>query len=224
MTAISRYRQPTDLPEEIPVFPLRGAILLPRVTLPLNVFEPRYLMMIDECLRGDRLVGIVQPKADTESPPGKAVELKSVGCVGRLTSYQETDDNRYAIVLTGISRFRLIEEQETADPFRTWRVSYETFRADFTKGDGEGQVDRETLLKVLKTYLDVNALRADWQAIHRAGNELLVNTLSVISPYGPEEKQALLEAPDLKSRADVLIALAEMELASRAGGSGSALQ
>ena len=116
MTAISRYRQPSDLPGRIPVFPLRGAILLPRVTLPLNVFEPRYLMMIDACLRGDRLVGIVQPKADVESPEGKAVELKPIGCVGRLTSYQETDDNRYGIVLTGISRFRLVEEQETLSP------------------------------------------------------------------------------------------------------------
>ena len=224
MSPVSRYRQPSDVPLLIPVFPLRGAILLPRATMPLNVFEPRYLVMIDDCLRGDRLVGIIQPKGDVESPPGKSVDLKSVGCVGRITSYQETDDNRLMIALTGISRFRVTGEPASDAPYRSCRVSTESFRPDFVKGDGEENVDRGTLLRVLKTYLDVNALKADWQSIHRAGNELLVNTLSVISPYGPEEKQALLEAPDLKSRTEVLIALAEMELASREGGAGSALQ
>lgn len=224
MSVISRYRQPLDLPRVIPVFPLRGAILLPRATLPLNVFEPRYLVMVDDALRGDRLIGIVQPKADVESPPGKSVELKPIGCVGRITGYQETDDNRLLITLTGISRFRILDEPATSDPYRSCEVSYEEFRADFTKGEGEEQVDRATLLRVLKTYLDVNAMKADWESIHRAGNEFLVNTLSVISPYGAEEKQALLEAFDLKARAEVLIALAEMELASREGGSGSALQ
>ena len=224
MSPVSRYRQPSDLPDTISVFPLRGAILLPRATMPLNVFEPRYLVMIDDCLRGDRLIGIVQPKADVESPVGKSVELKPVGCVGRITSYQETDDNRLMIVVTGVSRFRLVDEVVTEAPYRTCRVSTDTFRPDFVRGEGEEFVDRRTLLRVLKTYLDVNALKADWQSIHRSGNELLVNTLSVISPYGAEEKQALLEAPDLKSRAEVLIALAEMELAARDGGSGSALQ
>ena len=224
MSPVSRYRQPSDLPALIPVFPLKGAILLPRATMPLNVFEPRYLVMIDDCLRGDRLVGVIQPKGDVESPPGKTVELKNVGCVGRITSYQETDDNRLMIALTGIARFRVVDEPVSDKPYRTCRVSAEQFRPDFVKGDGEENVDRGTLLRVLKTYLDVNALKADWQSIHRAGNELLVNTLSVISPYGPEEKQALLEAPDLKSRTEVLIALAEMELASREGGAGSALQ
>lgn len=223
MSPVSRYRQPTDLPAKIPVFPLRGAILLPRATMPLNVFEPRYLVMIEHCLRGDRLIGVVQPKVDVESP-AKSVELKQIGCVGRLTSYQETDDNRLMITLTGVSRFRVAGEQTTDEPFRTCRVSYEDYRRDFLRGDGEVDVDRDTLLRVLKSYLDVNALKADWQSIHRSGNELLVNTLSVISPYGAEEKQALLEAPDLRSRAEVLIALAEMEMATREGGAGSALQ
>ena len=224
MSAISRYRQPTDLPSLIPVFPLRGAILLPRSNLPLNVFEPRYLVMIEHALRGDRVIGIIQPKSDAESPPGKSVELKPIGCIGRITSYQETDDNRLQITITGISRFRVVDEPASDEPYRTCQVSYDAFRSDFVKGDGEEDVDRGTLLRVLKTYLDVNSMKADWESIHRAGNEFLVNTLSVISPYGAEEKQALLEAPNLKARAEVLIALAEMELATREGGSGTALQ
>ena len=224
MSAISRYRQPSDLPPSIPIFPLRGAILLPRATMPLNVFEPRYLVMIEDVMRGERLVGIIQPKSDVESPPGKSVDLKPIGCVGRVTSYQENDDNRLMIALTGVSRFRIVEEQAIVDPYRVCDVRYDDYRLDFVRGDGEESVDRGNLLRVLKTYLDANALKADWPSIHRAGNELLVNTLSVISPYGAEEKQALLEAPNLKARAEVLVALAEMELASRDGGAGSALQ
>lgn len=224
MSVISRYRQPSDLPNVIPVFPLRGAILLPRANLPLNVFEPRYLVMIDDALRGDRVIGIIQPKSDVESPPGKSVALKPIGCVGRITSFQETDDNRLLITITGIARFRTIDEPASHEPYRSCHVGYDAYRSDFVRGDGEEDVDRGTLLRVLKTYLDVNSMKADWESIHRAGNEFLVNTLSVISPYGAEEKQALLEAPNLKARAEVLIALAEMELASREGGSGTALQ
>jgi uncharacterized protein len=230
MSAVSRYRQPTDLPSLIPVFPLRGAILLPRSNLPLNVFEPRYLVMIEHALRGDRVIGIIQPKSEiqpkgeVEYPTEKSVDLKPIGCIGRITSYQETDDNRLHITITGISRFRVVDEPASQEPFRTCQVNYSAFRSDFVKGDGEEEVDRGTLLRVLKTYLDVNSMKADWESIHRAGNEFLVNTLSVISPYGAEEKQALLEAPNLKARAEVLIALAEMELATREGGSGTALQ
>lgn len=230
MSAVSRYRQPTDLPRLIPVFPLRGAILLPRSNLPLNVFEPRYLVMIEHALRGDRVIGIIQPKSEiqpkgeVEYPTEKPVDLKPIGCIGRITSYQETDDNRLHITITGISRFRVVDEPASQEPYRTCQVSYDAFRSDFVKGDGEEDVDRGTLLRVLKTYLDVNSMKADWESIHRAGNEFLVNTLSVISPYGAEEKQALLEAPNLKARAEVLIALAEMELATREGGSGTALQ
>jgi uncharacterized protein len=224
MSAISRYRQPSDLPSLVPMFPLRGAILLPRANLPLNVFEPRYLVMIEDAIRGDRMVGIIQPKSDIESPPDKSVVLKPVGCLGRITSYQETDDNRLLITITGIARFRVLDEAASDAPYRSCHVGYDGFRPDFVKGSGEEDVDRGTLLRVLKTYLDVNAMKADWESIHRAGNEFLVNTLSVISPYGAEEKQALLEAPDLRARAEVLIALAEMEMATRDGGSGSALQ
>ncbi|MBK9080135.1 MAG: LON peptidase substrate-binding domain-containing protein [Hyphomicrobium sp.] len=227
MTLTDRYRRPADLPPRIPVFPLRGAILLPRATLPLNVFEPRYLAMVDDVMSGGRVIGILQPEGsdddDNESPPGKGGGLRRIGCAGRVTSYQELDDGRLVITLTGIMRFECIDEAETVTPYRIMSVSYDRFARDLTEGLGEEQVDRQNLLRVLKAYLDANRLKTDWNAIQRASNEFLINALSVMSPYGPEEKQALLEAADLKTRADVLIALAEIELASN-GGTGSTLQ
>ena len=227
MTLTDRYRRPADLPPRIPVFPLRGAILLPRATLPLNVFEPRYLAMVDDVMSSGRVIGILQPTGsdedDNESPPGKELGLRRVGCAGRVTSYQELDDGRIVITLTGITRFACIDEAETDTPYRIMSVSYDQFVTDLTEGLGEERVDRQNLLRVLKAYLDANGLKTDWSAIQRASNEFLINALSVMSPYGPEEKQALLEAADLKTRADVLIALAEIELASN-GGAGSTLQ
>jgi len=220
-----RYRRPVDLPRQIPLFPLRGAILLPRATLPLNIFEPRYLAMIDDVMRGDRLIGVIQPdqssEAEVESPAGKAVPLKSVGGAGRVTTYQELDDGRILVTLTGISRFEVLEESESALPYRSAIVDWERFAVDLSSGIGEDDVDREQLLRVLRAYLDANRLKADWRAILASSSEFLVNALSVMSPYGPEEKQALLEAPDLKRRSEVLVALAEMELASHSGSGGS---
>ena len=225
MATFERYRRPADLPPRIPVFPLRGAILLPRATLPLNVFEPRYLAMIDDALAGSRLVGIVQPSGgeQVESPAGKDVDLRRIGCAGRITSFQEQDDGRQLITLTGVTRFEILDEALTDKPYRVASVSYDRFAADLTEGYGEQEVDRANLLRVLKSYLDANRMRADWTAIQRSPSELLVNALSVMSPYGAEEKQALLEAADLKTRADVLVALAEMDLAS-SGGAGGTMQ
>lgn len=228
MTLTERYRRPADLPPRIPVFPLRGAILLPRATLPLNVFEPRYLQMIDDAMSGSRVIGILQPLGsddddEIESPLGKSAGLRRVGCAGRITSYQELDDGRLVITLTGVMRFECVGEAETDTPYRIMSVSYDRFAKDLTEGLGEEFVDRQNLLRVLKSYLEANRLKTDWNAIQRASNEFLINALSVMSPYGPEEKQALLEATDLKMRAEVLIALAEMELASN-GGTGSTLQ
>lgn len=225
MATFERYRRPADLPPRIPVFPLRGAILLPRATLPLNVFEPRYLAMIDDALAGSRLVGIVQPSGgeQVESPAGKDVDLRRIGCAGRITSFQEQDDGRQLITLTGVTRFEILDEALTDKPYRVASVSYDRFAADLTEGYGEQEVDRTNLLRVLKSYLDANRMRADWSAIQRSPSELLVNALSVMSPYGAEEKQALLEAADLKTRADVLVALAEMDLAS-SGGAGGTMQ
>ena len=223
------YSRPSELPTTIPVFPLQRAILLPRVAMPLNIFEQRYLEMIDAALAGHRLIGMVQPKRptddeDPESPTDNFTELRSFGCVGRLTSFSETDDGRYLITLNGIARFEIRGELKADLPYRQCHISYDRFINDFHRGHGEEDVDRVHLLKVLRSYLEANDLKADWQAINRSSNEFLVNTLSMISPYGAEEKQALLEAPDLRSRAEVLVALAEIELAKRDDGTGSTLQ
>ena len=209
------------------MFPLRGAILLPRATLPLNVFEPRYLEMVDDVMSGKRVIGIIQPDEPVEpsdklieSPKGNDSRLKKVGCAGRVTGYQELEDGRVLVTLTGIARFRLIAEHGTQKPYRTADVDWEQFTGDFSAGLGEERVDREALLRVLKRYLDANKLEAEWPIIENSGSEFLVNALAVMSPYGAEEKQALLEAPNLKARADVLVALAEMELASGRRGGG----
>ena len=225
VTIAERYKSPADLPQPTPVFPLRRTILLPRAVLPLNVFEPRYLAMLDDVMSTSRVLAIVQPAdGEGESPPGKSVELRRVGCVGRVTTYQELDDGRLAISLTGIARCTLASEATTAKPYRLCHMRFERFLGDFLPG-GEEEVDRQGLITALKAYLDAHQMRADWSAISKASNEWLVNSLAIVAPYGTEEKQALLEAPDLKTRAEVLVALAEMELASGAGGSsGSTLQ
>ena len=222
ISGLTRYLKASDLPGRIPLFPLRGGILLPRCTLPLNVFEPRYLTLIDDVLRGDRLIGIVQPRLiqeGVESPEGKAVPLRSTGGVGRLTAFQEADDGRYILTLTGISRFTLLNEIVQPKPYRVCDASFDAFSGDLVKGFGEEAVDRKHLLTVLKTYLEAQDMKADWDSIGRSSTEFLVNALSMMSPYGPEEKQALLEAPDLKSRSEVLVALAEMQLATPGDGS-----
>lgn len=225
MAIIDKYRRPADLPPRIPVFPLRGAILLPRSTLPLSVFEPRYLAMLDDVMSGARILGIIQPlvtqEGAPESPVGKQIGLKRIGCAGRVTSYQELDDGRLLITLTGVSRFEIVDEAVTSKPYRIMSVAYDRYAPDFSEGLGEEHVDRDNLLRVLKNYLEANRLSADWNSISRASNEILINALAVMCPYGPEEKQALLEAADLKMRSEVLVALAEMELASSAGSGGT---
>lgn len=226
MAPTDRYRRPADLPQRIPVFPLRGVILLPRAVLPLSIYESRYLAMLEDVVAGERIVGIVQPErseSEEESPPGKDVSLRPIGCAGRLTAFQELDDDRVLVTVTGVSRFGLVSERATEKPYRIFEVDYDRFSEDFQEGSGEDRVDRSNLLRVLKNYLEAHKLRADWRAILSAPSEYLVNSLSVVCPYGPEEKQALLEAKDLKTRAEVLVALAEMELASSESGSGGAV-
>jgi len=212
----AEYRGPGDLPEVIPVFPLPGALLLPRGQLPLNIFEPRYLEMVDDSLRdGHRLIGMIQPD---QAHPGSAAKpnLYKVGCVGRMTQIAETGDGRYVLQLTGVARFHVEEEMAVSTAYRQCRVSYRHYRDDFIARKGEEAVDREGLLKALAAFLKANNLKADWEGIEQAPNEALVNALAMMSPYGPAEKQALLEAPDLKTRAEVLVALTEMELAKGA--------
>ena len=221
------YRSINELPGEIPVFPLAGAILLPRATMPLNIFEPRYLAMVDAALSGDRVIGIIQPAGEggvTGSPESAQAELTRVGCAGRITAYQEMEDGRLLIVLTGLARFALSVERTGEMPYRVFRADYFEFAGDLAAGAGEDDVDREGLLTVLKKFLDGRQATADWKQISATGTEQLVNWLSIVSPFGPKEKQALLEAHNLKARAETLVALAEMEMASSGGGGGSRVQ
>lgn len=223
----SRYSNPSDLPATLPLFPLRGAILLPRASLTLNVFEPRYLALVDYALANDRIIGVIQPAADTgsaESPPGKAFPIRKVGCAGRITAFNETEDGPLVVTLGGIARFRLGNEVSSDAPFRLFDAAFDPYADDFIDDLGEDDVDRVRLLATLRRYLEANGLNADWERINAAANEQLINTLSILSPYGAEEKQALLEAGSLRERADALVALAEMELASRDDSSGTSLQ
>ena len=219
------YRGPVDLPQVIPVFPLPGALLLPRGQMPLNIFEPRYLAMVDDSLRdGHRLIGMIQPDPSHPDPrqpdPEDKPTLFKVGCVGRITQIAESGDGRYLLQLTGVARFRVEEELEVATAYRQCRVSYVPFADDFIARKGEDEVDRKAVLEALTAFLKANNLKTDWQGVENAPNEALVNALAMMSPYGAAEKQALLEAPDLKSRAEILVAVTEMELAKKTAGGG----
>jgi uncharacterized protein len=211
----AEYRGPGELPEVIAVFPLPGALLLPRGQMPLNIFEPRYLAMVDDALRdGHRLIGMIQPDVTHSSNETKPA-LFRVGCVGRITQLAESGDGRYILELTGIARFRVVEEIDVQTPYRQCKVDYFPYLVDFTARTGEEDVDREGLLAVLEDFLKANNLKVDWEGIESAPNEALVNALAMMSPYGPPEKQAMLEAPDLKTRAEILIAVTEMDLAKK---------
>jgi len=214
------YRGSADLPEVIPVFPLPGALLLPRGQLPLNIFEPRYLAMVDDSMRdGHRLIGMIQPDPAHPGPADKPT-LYRVGCVGRITQLAESGDGRYLMQLTGVARFQVEAELKVATAYRQCRVTYQPFADDFIARKGEEQVDRKALLETLSSFLKANNLKTNWQDIESAPNEAVVNALAMMSPYGVAEKQALLEAPDLKTRAEVLIAVTEMELAKKTAGGG----
>jgi len=206
------YRGPGDLPDVVPIFPLPGALLLPRGQMPLNVFEPRYLALVDDALAGRRLVGMIQP--DSRHPGSEQrPHLYSVGCVGRITQFAETGDGRYLVELTGVGRFRILEELAVRTLYRQCRVTFAPFADDFIARKGEEAVDRKALLDALSAFLKANSFKADWEGIENAPNEALVNALAMMSPYGPAEKQAMLEAPDLKTRAEILVAVTEIELA-----------
>jgi Lon protease-like protein len=209
------YVNANDIPETVALFPLSGALLLPGGQMPLNIFEPRYLAMIDHALATDRLIGMIQPALD-----GSENNLCSVGCLGRISSFAETGDGRYHLTLAGVCRFRVVEEATVKTP---WRQAHITpFLGDLETPDGK-DVDRSALLKAFKSFLEANSMDADWESVNRADNVMLVNSLSMMSPYGPAEKQALLEAPDLKARAETLVAITEIMLA-RNGETGTTLQ
>jgi uncharacterized protein len=201
------YHSLGELPERLNVFPLTGALLLPRGTLPLTVFEPRYLALTDAALKGDRLIGMIQPLKNEDEvlrPP-----LSAVGCAGRLTGFRESEDGRYLITLTGVCRFRVVEEPMTEAPFRTVRADFSPFVGDLTSPD-ETDFPRERLLAALQDYLAQRDLKADWKSVLGAPPETLVNALAMLCPFSSAEKQALLEAPQWINRVDTLIALLEM--------------
>src|ERR687887_837509 len=182
------------------------------------------MAMIDAAFRaGHRLIGMIQPDPAHPGPESKP-NLFKVGCVGRITQIAETGDGRYLLQLTGIARFRVDEELDVETPYRQCHVTYAPFIDDFTPRKGEDEVDRESLLHALSDFLKANVLKADWEGIENAPNEALVNALAMMSPYGTAEKQALLEAPDLKTRAEMLIAMTEIELAKKNTGGETPLQ
>lgn len=208
------YNTLEDLPDAINIFPLSGVLLLPRGQLPLNVFEPRYLALVDAALSSNRLIGMIQPTQDEEKVLKPT--LSRVGCAGRLTGFRENEDGHYLITLSGICRFKVAEEIITDTPYRQVRCDFSPFIEDLTPPD-ETDFPREHLIVALKDYLQGRDLKADWKSVMGAPPETLVNALAMLCPFEPAEKQALLEAPGWDERVDILIALLEM---SNAGPQG----
>ncbi|MFT7057883.1 MAG: Lon protease-like protein [Pseudorhodobacter sp.] len=209
-----------DLPDTISIFPLPGALLLPRARLPLNIFEPRYLQMLDDCMKTpDRLIGLVQPR---EVPAGqeavRGTRLHSIGCAGRMTAFSETEDGRYMVSLTGVSRFRILDEVQGFAPYRRARVEWTPFVRDRGKVESDAGLDRVAFMDLLSRFFDAMELSTDWSSLKEAEPELLINSLSMLCPFTPEDKQALLEAPSLKTRRETIVTL--IEFALRGGGSG----
>ena len=202
-----RYHSTDDLPRTLGIFPLTGVLLLPRGHLPLNVFEPRYLALVESAISGSRLIGMIQPTEHEDKalkPP-----LTAIGCAGRITAYRETEDGRYLITLTGICRFRVAEELDTSASFRAVKPDFSPFAGDLAERDDE-DFPRERLLAALNEYLVARELKADWKSVMNAPAETLVNALAMLCPFEPNEKQALLEAPGWQERVSTLLALLEM--------------
>lgn len=206
-----------DLPGTIPLFPLPGALLLPRARLPLHIFEPRYLQMFEDALKTPhRLIGMIQPAGSGEG------KLHSIGCAGRITAFSETEDGRYMITLTGISRYRILCEVTGFSPYRKADVKWEGFARDLGGAESDKGFDRDSFMPFLSRYLEAMELSTDWEGLSQADDELLVNSLCMLCPFEPEERQALLEAPTLTNRRETLIAL--MEFALRGGTSEETMQ
>jgi hypothetical protein len=214
---MSQYRKTADLPDTLPVFPLPGALLFPRWELPLNIFEPRYLNMLDDAIRGHRLIGMVQSMGGTRERP----DIAGVGCAGRITSYAETDDGRYLVTLTGICRFAVKQELALTTPYRQVTAGWEAFAADLYPASEDGVPDRSELIRSLRTYVAAHGLQADWSAVEDAPMETLVHALAAGCPFPAPEKQALLEAGSLADRARTLMALMAM---SASGGDDGSVQ
>ncbi|MEX0338496.1 MAG: LON peptidase substrate-binding domain-containing protein [Arenibacterium sp.] len=201
--------KPADLPDTIPVFPLPGALLLPRSRLPLHIFEPRYLQMLEDALKtSHRLIGMVQPNPR----PADEDALHAIGCAGRVTQFSETEDGRYMITLGGVSRFRVQGEIEGFTPYRRCEVSWTGFEADLGRPESDPNFERETFLEILQRLFDQRNMSTDWETLKDTDDELLINSLSMLLDFDPEEKQALLEAPSLSTRRETLVTLIEFSM------------
>lgn len=222
MMDLSRYRTTEDLPQTFPIFPLPRALLLPRGRLPLKIFEPRYLDMIDDALSTKRLIGMVQP-SDMESNP-KNPKIFPVGCIGRITALKETRDQHYYITLTGVCRYRIKEELDCVTLYRQVVGDFSPYPEDLTRENESDDINRPQLISALKTYLAARHMETDWASIENATNEGLVNSLSIIGDFDVAEKQMLLEAPTLTKRAEILTALIEFANAPSTGGMDAPLQ
>lgn len=204
-----------ELPQQLPIFPLEGVLLLPRGQLPLNIFEPRYLAMVNDAMTTNRMIGMVQFSGDAGTDHGNAVF--KTGCAGRITQFQETDDGRYLITLTGICRFDVVQELDRQKGYRRAVADWSSFKDDMTKIDSLG-IDRARLTGLLKDYFTINGLSMDWDLIEAIPDDSLMTALAMICPLSGPEKQALLEAPCCKQRASLFVNL--LELAVRQGDCG----
>jgi hypothetical protein len=216
------YRRVADLPQVIPVFPLDGALLLPGGELPLRIFEPRYLNMVDDVMAGDRVIGMIQTRQGGErSRPN----LCAVGCAGRITSFNETSDGTYLITLTGVCRFSVKEELPVRTPYRQVRAGFDAYEADLEDGEAPVEAfDRKRFAKALKAYLNRRELDIDWETAEGAPLESLVNSLSMGLPFEPQEKQALLEAETLAARCEALTTLLEIDALEDGGDEPQSMQ
>ena len=205
---------PADLPAVLPVFPLPGVVLFPRARLPLHIFEPRYLALLEDCLKTPgRLIGMIQPR---DEAPAETPRLAAVGCAGRLTSFSETEDGRYMVTLTGVCRFRLGGEVTGFPPYRRFQIDWAPYLADMEKAESDPGFDKAGFLDLLSRYLRARQLGTDWAGLKEADTEHMVNALSMLLPLTAKDKQALLEAPTLTVRRKTLMAL--LDFALRSGG------
>jgi len=219
------YNFSSDLPGQVPIFPLAGALLLPGGQLPLNIFEPRYMEMFEDAVVKDRLIAMIQPHSDVPEQlkdPTIAQKLYDIGCLGRITAFQESGDGRYLVNLSGICRYKIMTRVKINKNYYVHNVEY--FEGDLAEKIHTKGVDRDKLLKTFRSYLEANEMEADWQSVEETDTDQLVNALCMMSPYGPAEKQAMLEADNLALRAETLIAITEFELAKSSGGAGGSLQ
>jgi len=216
------YRTRRDLPTQVPILALPSLVLLPNGFISVTIETKHNLALVDDVMRSNRLLGLIQPwQQDPQSHASYPAELYDIGCLGRITSYSEIGDGKVLISLHGVCRFRLLHEVPSTQAYRTFAIL--PFADDLIEEEGDGDIDRDTFLAVFQNYLAINDMQADWETILEATDEILVNALAVIAPFGSAEKQALLEAPDLKTRSETLIAIAERSILSERDGEASFL-